>query len=274
VGLEIACVVMIARTNSLQGNDIMNSANLGVAFWYKKQSGVANYFALGTMNDSLLNENRRLREQLARMTETDLLVDSAVTRVLPIAGDTNHKVQYAHYTYYKARVIKNAVNASINFITLNRGYKDGIGRNMPVLSGNGVVGRVVDVSAHFATVLSVLNTKQSLSSHLKDGYTGHVSWDERSGPEELIMRVLQPETVVKLGDTVWTTSYSTIFPAEIPVGTVRMIVKVEKDNSRILHLRPATNFRNLQYVYVVKDDFIEERRKLEDSTTKAFKAIK
>ena len=49
----------------------MNSANLFVAFWYKKQSGVRHYFGLHRMNDSLLNENTRLRQQLSKQTDQD-----------------------------------------------------------------------------------------------------------------------------------------------------------------------------------------------------------
>jgi rod shape-determining protein MreC len=258
---------MIAKTNTLQGNEIMNSANLGVAFWYQKQSGVSNYFGLREMNDSLLNENALLRQQLARYTETDLLNDSSVARTTTL-NDSLHQVQYARYTYFKARVVNNSVNAASNFITINRGYKDGIAQNMAVVSGNGVVGRITNVSAHFATALSILNTKQRLSAKLKDGTTSFVYWEQTSGPDVLLMKITQPEIKVKKGDSILTTSYSTLFPADMLLGRIEQVYIVKKDNSRILHIRPATNFRNMSYVYVIKNDFMEERRNLEDTTQK------
>lgn len=267
IGLEILCIVMIAKTNTLQGNEIMNSANLGVAFWYQKQSGVSNYFGLREMNDSLLNENTRLRQQLSRYTETDLLNDSSVVRSMQLS-DSLHSVQYAHYTYYKARVVNNSVNAASNFITINRGYKDGVAKNMAVISGTGVVGRITNVSAHFATALSILNTKQRLSAKLKDGTSSFVYWEQTSGPDVLLMKITQPEIKIKRGDSILTTSYSTLFPADMLLGRVDAVYVVKKDNSRILHIKPATNFRNMNYVYVIKNDFMEERRNLEDSTQK------
>lgn len=255
----------------MQGNDIMNSANLGVAFWYKKQSGVTSYFGLRQMNDSLLNENTRLRQELARFTEVDTLNDSAVTRSY-VMSDSVKYIQYAHYTYYKARVVNNSVNAAANFITINRGYKDGIAKDMAVISANGIVGRIINVSAHFAYALSILNTKQSISAKLKDGTTSSfVYWEEQAGPDELYMKNIPQDIPVKKGDTVYTTSYSTLFPADMVVGTVQRIFKVKKDNSKLLTLRPATNFRNMQYVYVVKDEYMGERRRLEDTTKKAAK---
>lgn len=243
----------------------MNSANLGVAFWYKKQSGVSYYFGLKRMNDSLLNENTKLHQQLASLTEHDILTDSSVTRG-ELLSDSVHSIQYAHYKYYKARVVNNSVNATSNFITINRGYKEGISPNMAVVSGNGVVGRITNVSPHFATALSILNTKQSLSSKLKDGTTSFVYWEQNLGPDVLLMKITQPEIKIRKGDSVYTTSYSTLFPADMLVGTVSRVFIIKKDNSRLLHIKPVTNFRNMQYVYIIKNDYIEERRKLEDTT--------
>lgn len=267
IGLEVLCIVMISKTNTLQGNEIMNSANLGVAFWYKKQSGVTNYFGLRQMNDSLLNENMRLRQELARYTERDTLNDSSVVRGV-ILSDSVRSIQYAHYIYSRARVVNNSVNAASNFITINRGSKDGIAPNMAVISSTGVVGRITNVSAHFATALSILNTKQRLSAKLKDGTTSFVYWEQASGPDEMLMKVTQAEVKVKKGDSILTTSYSTLFPADMLIGTVQKIFIVKKDNSRILHIRPATNFRNLQFVYAIRNEYIEERRRLEDTTQK------
>jgi rod shape-determining protein MreC len=263
-------MVMIAKTNTLQGNEVMNSANLFVAFWYKKQSGVRHYFGLRRMNDSLLNENTRLRQQLSKQTEFDLLNDSSVRQSL-VLSDSTHRIQYAHYTYLKARVVNNSINAASNFITINRGSKDGIEKNMAIISSAGVVGRVVNVSAHFATALSILNTKQRLSAKLTDGTTSFVYWEEGSSPDELFMKITQAEIKIKKGDSVLTTSYSTLFPADMLVGRVEKVFVIKKDNSRIVHIKPATNFRNMQYVYAIKNDYMEERRNLEDTTEQALK---
>jgi rod shape-determining protein MreC len=64
LGIEIVCVMLISRTNTLQGNDIISSANTVSGIVYKKQSDVVYYFGLRKMNDSLLHENAVLRKQL------------------------------------------------------------------------------------------------------------------------------------------------------------------------------------------------------------------
>jgi len=268
IGLEITCIVLIARTkNMMQGNDILSSANTVTGYLYNRQNDVVEYFGLRRMNDSLLSENARLRMQLAERESYDTLGSEIVKRTF-IDRDTPNIVHYAQYTYYKARVISNSVSAADNYITINRGSKDGIRKNMAVVSGSGVVGRVTNVSAHFATALSILNVKQPVSARLKDGTYSFVFWEKGARPDELFMSDIPQEIRVSVGDSIYTTSYSTIFPRDLLIGVVYKIERRKKDNTQFLHLRPATNFRNLQYVYVIGDDFIDERRKLEDSLKK------
>ena len=247
----------------LQGNEIMSSANSVIGLLYKKQNDVVYYFGLKRMNDSLINENSRLRLQLSAANSYDTLSDSFVKReVLPI--DTNkHVVKYAEYLYRTARVVNNSVSAANNYITINRGSEEGVKKNMAVISGNGIVGRVVHVSNHFASAISVLSVKQQVSAKLKDGTIGYVSWDG-GRPDELLMKDVPQQIKVHKGDSVFTTSYS-FFPTDVLVGNVYKIELLKKTGMQILHLHTATNFRNLQYVYVVEDKMLPERNQLEDS---------
>lgn len=264
LGLEVVCIILIARTNTLQGNEVMNSANAVSGLMYKKQNDVVYYFGLRTMNDSLLTENARLRQALAEFNEVDTLTDTTVSRAITLKkDDSTNIVRYADYFYRTARVINNSVATSNNYITINRGYKHGIREKMAVVSGTGIVGKIIAVSDNFAVALSVLSTKQQVSAKLKDGTYGFVTW-EGGRPDVLYMRDVPAEIKVQRGDSVFTTSFS-FFPQDILIGRVVKIVKNSKNNQKLLYLKSATNFRNLQYVYVVENKLMEERMQLEDS---------
>lgn len=263
LGLEIVCFVLIARTNTLQGNDVMSSANVLVGLLYQKREDVVYYFGLKTMNDSLLRENLRLRSELAALQTVDTLKDSTA-QISFVGNDSLHKIQYATYKFLEARVINNAVNAANNFITINRGYNQGVRKNMAVLSGSGVVGEVIHVSANFSSILSILNVKRKISAQLKDGTTGFVSW-ESTIPDQLILEDISKEVKIYKGDSIFTTNYS-LFPANMLIGTVWKRKVNKKTNEQILYLKSATNFRNLQYVYVVDDQKMAERKQLEALT--------
>jgi rod shape-determining protein MreC len=263
LALETLCVVLIARTQMMQGVDIMSSANTLSGKAYQKQQDVVYYFGLKRMNDSLINENARLRNMLTVVNSYDTLRDSAVTLAVQPA-DTGQVIKYNDYIFRTARVINNSVAFGNNFITINRGSKDGIRKGMAVVSGTGVVGRVEYVSAHYASVLSVLSVKQKVSAKLKDGTFSAVTW-EGENPDLLHMENIPQQIKVRKKDSVFTTSYS-FFPANILIGTVVRGTKASKNNMQTLHLKTATNFRNLQYVYVIENKMSAERQALEDST--------
>jgi rod shape-determining protein MreC len=262
LALEIASIVLISNTQTLQGTDIVSSANTVSGLLYKKQSDVIYYFGLRKMNDSLLSENLRLRALLSSRYEYDTLKDIVIKREKDKV-DSVHTIKYAEYIYRTARVVNNSVSFANNYITINRGYADGIGKNMAVVSGTGIVGRIVHVSAHFASALSVLSVKQQVSARLKDGTIGYIAWDGER-PDVMVMKDVPQQIKVKPGDSVYTTSVS-FFPPDIMIGTVLRVETVKKNNLQLLYLKPATNFRQLQYVYVVENKMFDERKHLEDS---------
>ncbi len=259
-------MVLIERTNTLQGNDIVSSANMVSGLIYKKQSDVVYYFGLRKMNDSLLNENARLRREIDQVRSIDTLKDSLVHRKIYPSDSTSHIVKFADYVYRTARVINNSTTASDNYITINRGSQDGISKNMAVISGTGIVGRVEHVSPHFASVLSILSSKQKVSAKLKDGTNGYIIWDEKK-PDVLIMTDVPQQAIVKKGDSVYTAVFS-IFSPDILIGTVLKVETVKKNAIQLLYMQSSTNFHNLQYVYVIENKMTVEKRQLEDSTMK------
>ena len=82
------------------------------------------------------------------------------------------------------------------------------------------------------------------------------------------MKDMPQEAKIKKGDSVFTTSFSLFFPPDVLIGTVLRIDVNKKNGLQQLYLKPATNFRNLQYVYVIGNAMAAERKDLEDSATK------
>jgi rod shape-determining protein MreC len=274
--LEVISFSMISRNHSTQGLDIVNSSNAVSGFVYKKQNDVVYYFQLKRMNDSLLQENTRLRNQIAASSNVDTFSD--LTARIPVTvRDTSRKdsagitltptgkvkiVRYASYRYIPARVINNSIsNDRINYLTINRGAEDGIRKEMAVVTGNGIVGRVANVSAHYARVASVLSDRK-VSTKLSDGTSNLITIWNPGSPEFVVTEKVPLYIKVKKGDSVFTTGYS-FFPENVLIGTVAKIDTVKATNAKNLKIKLSTNFRTLQYVYVVEDKMSEERRQLE-----------
>jgi rod shape-determining protein MreC len=280
--LEVICISMISKTRNMQGADIVSSSNAVAGLVYKKQNDVVYYFQLRRMNDSLLNENTRLRNQIAGRSNIDTFT-SMVARIPITAKDTTTKkdtsagiklsptgtvkvIRYADYHYLPARVINNSIsNDRLNYITINRGSSDGVKKEMAVVTTNGIVGRVANVSEHFASVVSVLSDRK-VSTKLADGTSNLITIWNPGSPEFVVTEKVPLHIKVKKGDSVFTTGYS-FFPENILIGTVARVDTMKATNAKNLKVRLSTNFRNLQYVYVVEDKMAEERKKLEAENT-------
>jgi rod shape-determining protein MreC len=251
----------------MQGNDIVSSANAVSGLVYKKQNDVVYYFGLRKMNDSLLNENARLRQLVEQYKSLDTLNDTVVYSKTEIGDTAKHIVRFSEYIYRNARVINNATNATDNYITINRGTAHGIYKNMAVLSGTGVVGRVEHVSRNFASILSMLSAKQRVSARLKNGAYGLVIWEGKN--HRVLTMIDVPQQVnVKKCDSVFTSNYSLYFPPDVLIGTVIKTEQVKKNAMQHIYIKSSTDFYNLQYVYVVENKMSEEKKQLEDSSAK------
>ncbi len=267
LAFEIVCIIMIQRSDTVQGNDIVNSANVIAGEVYKKENDVVSYFALRKMNDSLLNENARLRESLGKYISVDTLKDTVVQIAEPQTDTSIHIVEYADYVYRSAKVINNATANTDNYITINRGRKHGIRKGMAVLSGTGIAGRVEQVSNNFSSILSVLSSKQKVSAKLKNGTNGVVIWSTEN-PHVLTMTELPQHSIIMKGDSVFTSDYSLYFPPDILIGTVIKTIAVKKKASQKVYLWSSTDFENLRYVYVVENTMADEEKEVRTTTAK------
>ena len=230
---------------------------------YDKANNVEYYFHLKATNDSLVQENLRLRNMLATNFEGADTALKFITDTIPY--DTlGH---FRKYIARDARVSNNSTSTQNNYITIHRGSNQGVKEYMGVISSSGVVGTVVNVSANYSTVMSLLHRQSRMRASLKkSGETGTVQWDGNS-PFYLTLIDIPTSAPVTKGDSI-VTSYSDRYPKGILVGTVDEVIKDPSTNFYTLRLKPATNFFNLQYVYVIENLQQSEQTQLEEATKK------
>jgi rod shape-determining protein MreC len=276
--LEVICIVLVFRNNDFQKTAYLNSANNVSARLYNRYNNVQYYFHLKATNDSLVNENARLHNML-RTSYDSVTLDNLVTTdtIRTYSTDTTRKVvgiELRRYLYYAAKVVNNTVNAPINYITIHRGSANGLKPNMGVIGPSGIVGIVRSVSPNYAVVLSLLSKGRNFGfsarlSHSRE--MGTVRWYGGDAGYALMEDVPKSVRLVK-GDTVVTSGYSALFPENIPIGYVESYSLTDKGSTAYtIRIKLATNFYNLQYVYVVDNMLKDEQKSLEDSTYRLIK---
>lgn len=221
------------------------------------QSGYNNlweYFNLRKINHDLAEENARYRKMLP---SAFLMTDSLVH----YKNDTLYRQQYQ---YMSAQVISNATNTSANYIQIDKGRLQGIGKDMAVISPKGIVGTVVNVSNNFAWVMSILNKESRISAYIKkNSQIGTVAWDGGSYLYASLKDIPTHVSVIK-GDTVYTSGYSHIFPKGEMVGVISDVSTKPGEHFYTIQIRLAADFNSLGHVYVVKNLFRQEQIKLQE----------
>ncbi|HBF88292.1 MAG TPA: rod shape-determining protein MreC [Bacteroidales bacterium] len=251
--LEIFAFILIVQNNKYQRASFFNSSNYAIGVMYGALNSISEYFNLKEINNQLAIENAAYKNMLANSfifyNENFQLENDTLTK--------------RKYSYLNAKIINNSVNRQTNFLTIDKGYKNGVEPDMGVVSPNGVVGVVKNVSENFSTVISVLNINLRISAKIKkNNYFGSLQWDG-SNWQKAMLNEIPSHVDVKKGDTLVTSEFSGVFPSDILVGIVDEVNSVDGSNFFEISINLSTDFKNVSQVYVVNNLLHKEIKELE-----------
>ena len=239
------------QSHSYHQSSFFNSSSWITGNIYKTSYGITSYFDLDEENKKLVEENQRLRHLLFNQESNDSLVIDAIQ---------------ATYTVTTAQVIKNSYADSRNYITINKGEKDSVKRDMGVITSKGILGIVENTSNHYATVQSILNVNSNINAKLKNtNHFGSLVWNEEA--YNMVQLIDIPKLVpLIVGDTIVTGGMSSVFPDNIPIGTIK---KFELDNAQgfwRIDISLFNDMTNIKNVYIVNNTNRLEILELEEDT--------
>lgn len=253
LGISLSLTI---KSHSYHRSQYINSSNAVSGYTYSQINSVKDYFGLRQKNEDLARENARLKEILFNKKDTILEGKIVVPDIL-----SNYKVR-------QAKVIKNSYTKQENFLTLNRGSFDGIRTDMGVISDRGVVGIIEKTTKNFATVISILHTKNPMNGKIKNSeHFGSITWDGKNAGY-VQLNDIPKLTTLKKGDTIVTGAQTEIFPENIPIGKVDKIFEEKGTNKFVINVRLFNDMTGLGYVYIVDYKKKREKQVLEKATEK------
>lgn len=198
---------------------------------------------------AVAERNRIAAEELQRIaanSQEDKAIATALTKVLKTAG-------VGGYSVIPARVV--AYGSTQNFggsITIDAGSLDNIEPDMSVITGDGLVGRVVAVSPTNATVELITASKSVVAARLADSrQAGALSGTGSS--TQLSLKLLDPTTPAKEGDQVisFGSPNGRPFAAGLPIGVISGFRGEQGQADRIILVQPAAAMSALDVVGVI-----------------------
>ena len=159
-----------------------------------------------------------------------------------------------HYIYatVPAQVIGASGTEQSRTLYIDKGLKDGLAPDMPVLTADGIVGRLRDVFDHKSLVLLVSDPTSGVGVVLETTRTRGILKGGAFGQVEVIN--VSPDDRIKPGDRILTSGGDQIFPRGLPVGTVeRVMPDPDRDPLVDVMVQPAANLSRLEEVLVITD---------------------
>ncbi len=244
-------LVMTFRSHSYHQSKFFNSSRWVTGSIYGAGSDVSSYFNLQEENQRLTEENQRLRK---------ILFNSQEDSIQPLDSTL------AVYEVLNARLIKNSFTSPRNYITIDKGEEDGVHQDMGVITTDGILGIVENVSKNFATVQSVLNTKSNINAKIKGTeYFGSLVWDTKDYTEVQLIDIARLVPLV-VGDTIVTGGMSSIFPENVPIGTIKKYDLNASKSFYNIDVELFSDMANIKNVYLIENKDKEEIQELEART--------
>ena len=216
----------------------------GGAWGFGKIRGVwDHYFALqGTtrQNEELKSENDALKLRISQL-------ESKAAEADRLAALLTFKQAHEKVPMLMARVIGASAGTVSRTVEIDRGERDGVRRNMGVITPDGAVGKIIEVYRDNAQVLLLTDKDSGAGAMLLA--TRSQSPVKGNGDPTLSMSYVANDDVVKLGDKVVTSGMDKIFPRDIPVGTV---IDVQPGSVfKQIRVKPSANLERLEEVIVL-----------------------
>ncbi len=243
--LEVGCFVLIFTANNYHKVSFLNSSNVVVGTINEQWNEVIVYFKLKSINDSILKENERLLNKIEKYRKDEIPA-----------------IENSGIDYVAAKVISINIGGEKNFLTINKGKNSEIKQDMGVIGPNGVVGIIYSSSKNYSSVMPIINPDTKISvKFAKNDYFGSLYWEGKD-KNLAILDEIPGYVNVQVGDELVTSGFSLLFPEGVPVGIVHSFSKDKATDFYQIVVDLYTDFKNLSYVYVVKNCNLDEHQNL------------
>lgn len=139
-----------------------------------------------------------------------------------------------------------------NYLTVDSGTQHGIKQGMPLVTENGLAGKVIFTNKRYSQVMPFASTLFRVSAKIQQSRAyGIVSWDGEN-INSLTMRYVPQTIQADSGQIVVTSGFSNEFPPNIPLGTITKTVHQTGSNTQIIYLEPMVQLSTIAEGFVVK----------------------
>jgi rod shape-determining protein MreC len=251
-------ILLIAGNNNPQIRSIRSFTILSLGFMQDVFDFVPDYFALREENRILRERNLVLSDELSRHRNA-AAENSRLHRMLDLKEQSTAE-------YAAANVVGKNFQPFRNTLTIDAGENIGVKEDMPVVSHDGLVGRVVATSACYSVIQVLYHREMRASAKVeRSRVDGILGWD---GSRNLKLYNVAKTLDVVVGDQVVTSEYSSLFPPGLPIGVVAKTYEETGDLFQTVEIEPYADLYRIEEVFVLLRAPDPEKLMVEQETSR------
>jgi rod shape-determining protein MreC len=201
----------------------------------------------------MAEKNEKLEEELIRVKREniELTLNQKELNTLKDLKQALNFVDTSVFTEYITCNITSKTNGNwYDMYVIDVGLNDGITRNSTVVSGDGLVGFVYEVSDNWSKAITIINNKSTISFEIKDAERDYDGRMYGSSKSILRGQIFDPKADIRVGDSLMTSGIG-MHPRGIPIGVVSSIINNKDDILPEIIIEPFVDFNNVDTVMII-----------------------
>lgn len=237
----VVSITFLSLNDNRQIRTLRSLTVVSVGFLQEGFSFIPQYFGLRRENEVLRELNLTLSEEVSRLREGKL-ENLRLRKLLAL------KEQLPPQSI-SASILGKSLQLMRNTITLDAGERDGVQMNMPIVTDEGLVGKIAATGGGYSVGQILYNKELRVSAKVqRSRVDGIVRWE---GGSTLELQNVAKTLDVQVGDLIITSEYSSLFPPGVRIGLVSAIRQIPGSLFQAVDVAPSVDFSRLEEVFVI-----------------------
>lgn len=223
---------------------------LGAQSWlYSRFQTMQDFFSASSDLASLRLENAQLLTENANLQTQIIALQQEVSAVDSLSALVDFARTRPENQYQAAAIVSRDPSPFLHYVIINRGSDDGIRRGMPVVAQQGLVGRVVQVTAGAARVELITDPAAQVSVSTQPSEEDGVLTGSLIG--DLVINLIPQDAAIQTGDLVLTSGIGGAYPANILIGQISNVRQEATALFQTASVQPVVDFTRLEIVLII-----------------------
>jgi rod shape-determining protein MreC len=211
--------------------------------------GIYELLTLPRDTTALLERNAELEDEISRLQTENIQYKQQLREADILYALLDFAREKPENKYIAASVIGRDPSPFLHYVIINHGSDDGLQKGMPVVTNQGLVGRIDAVTAVAARIQLISDPDSAVNIWLAESQTDAILTGSVTG--DLYMDMISQEESLNVGEILFTSGLGGNYPKDIVVGEITNVRKRENDLFQIASVDPSVDFSTLRAVLVI-----------------------